>query len=143
MRPLKASSRDLLFALENRVPGTTHYLDTETGEVIPVFSYNREKILAEVQHHPNRFVRLAPQSGREGYYVMEEFTKTVSRPDLRARLEETLKHEHVFREFRAAVEADDDERRRWQQFRAEALIQHLRKRLEPLGFSLELTSGRD
>ena len=105
MRTLKASSRDLLFALENRVPGTTHYLDTETGEVIPVFSYNREKILADVQLHPNRFVRLAPQSGRDGYHVMEEFTRTVSRArKLRARLEAALKDEHVFREFRAAVD---------------------------------------
>jgi hypothetical protein len=143
MRTVKVAARDLLFALENRVPGTTHYLDTETGEVIPAFSYNREKILADVQLHPNRFVRLAPQSGRDGFRVMEEFARTVSRPEIRARLDAALKQEHVFREFRAAVDEDPDERRRWQQFRGEALIQHVRKRLASLDVSLELIHGTD
>lgn len=143
MRTVKVEIRDLLFALENRVPGTTHYLDTETGEVIPAFSYNREKILADVQLHPNRFVRLAPQSGRDGFHVMEEFTRSVSRPEVRARLEAALKGEHVFREFRAAVDEDPDERLRWQQFRSEALIQHLRRRLEALDVSMELARDGD
>ena len=84
VRVLRVSTRDLLFAMENRVPGTTHYLNTETGEVVPVFGFNRDQILAEIRQFPKRYMRLAPQAGRSGYNAMVEFARTVSRPELRA-----------------------------------------------------------
>ncbi len=138
MRVLKVSTRDLLFAMENRVPGTTHYLNTETGEVVPVFGFNRDRILSEVRQYPKRWLRLPPQSGRDGYQAMAEFCRTVSRPELRAQLEAALSGPGVFRRFRAALKAERYEHDRWQQFRGEKVAGHLRKRLEADGITIEL-----
>ena len=71
MRVIRVSTRDLLFAMENRVPGTTHYLNTETGEVVPVFGYNREQILAEIRQFPKRYVRLTLQVGQDLLWLVE------------------------------------------------------------------------
>jgi len=129
--------------MENRVPGTTHYLNTETGEVIPVFSYSRDQILAEVREYPKRYVRLPPQSGRAGYNAMVEFSRTVSRPDLRAQLEAALDGPGVYRRFRDALKSEPHEYSRWQQFRGEKVAGHLRKRLEADGITIELIPDND
>ena len=143
MRVLRVSTRDLLFAMENRVPGTTHYLNTETGEVIPVFGYNRDQILAEIKEFPKRYVRLPPQAGRTGYTAMVEFTHTVSRPGLRLELEAALDGQGVYRRFRAALKDEPRENARWQQFRGERVAGRLRKRLEAEGIALELIPDND
>ncbi len=143
VRKLKVSTRDLLFAMENRVPGTTHYLNTETGEVTPVFGYNRDQILAEVREFPKRYVRLPPQSGRSGYNAMVEFCRTVSRPELRSQLEAALDGPGVYRRFRAAIKDEPREFTRWQQFRGEKVAGHLRQRLEADGIAIELIPDND
>ena len=124
--------------MSNRAPGTNHYLDTETGDVIPVFSFNRDSILAEVKKHPDRYIRLAPQSGRRGYEVMQQFTETVSREDFRKKLEEAIGGEHAFRKFREAVHEDGEEYRRWKLFRLENMAQPLREKLKEKEIELEL-----
>ena len=143
MRVLRVSTRDLLFAMENRVPGTAHYLNTETGEVVPVFGFNRDTILAEVKQFPKRYVRLPPQAGRSGYTAMVEFTRTVSRPELRAKLETALDGPGVYRRFRAAIKNDPRQYARWQQFRGEKVAGRLRKRLEVESIALELVPDND
>lgn len=143
VRVLRVSTRDLLFAMENRVPGTTHYLNAETGEVIPVFGYNRDQILAEIMQFPKRYLRLPPQSGRSGYNAMVEFTRTVSQPALRTALEAALDGQGVYRRFRAAFKEDRREFRRWQQFQGEMVASRLRKRLEAEGIALELIPDND
>jgi hypothetical protein len=143
VRQLKVSTRDLLFAMENRVPGTAHYLNTETGEVIPVFGYNRDQILAEVREFPKRYLRLPPLSGRSGYNTMVEFSRTVSRPELRAQLEAALNGPGVYRQFRTVLKPDPREFNRWQQFRGEKVAGHLRKRLEADGIAIELIPDND
>ena len=143
MRVIRVSTRDLLFAMENRVPGTTHYLNTETGEVIPVFGFNRDTILAEVKQFPKRYLRLPPQSGRSGYNAMVEFAKTVSRPELRAELEAALDGTGVYRRFRAALKNEPREYARWQQFRGEKVAWRLRQRLEADGIAIELIADND
>lgn len=140
MRTLVVSERDLFFALTNQLPGTTHYLDLETGEVIPVFGHNREVILERVRHEPNRLLRLAPQSGRRGYETMAEFTHTVSQSGLRTRLEAALAGERPFRRFREILRDLPAEQRRWQQFRALVTTRVLREKLAALGIELEIAS---
>jgi len=137
-RVLKVSRHDLLFALENRSPGTTHYLDTETGAVIPVFGFNRQKILADVRANPDRYIRLAPQSGVEGYKAMEAFARTVSRAEARARLTAALKEQPVFRSFRAVLDTLPGELDRWLNFRAEYGMSIIRNQLSATGVALEL-----
>ena len=143
VRVLRVSTRDLLFAMENRVPGTTHYLNTETGEVIPVFGFSRDHILAEIQQFPKRYVRLAPQAGRSGYNAMVEFTHTVSRPELRAELEAALDGPGVYRRFRTVLRDEPREFKRWQQFRGEKVAWRLRQRLEADGIAIELIADND
>jgi hypothetical protein len=129
--------------MENRVPGTTQYLNTETGEVVPVFGFNRDQILAEIQQFPKRYLRLAPQAGRSGYNAMVEFARTVSRPELRAVLEATLDGPGVYRKFRTALRDEPREFRRWQQFRGEKVAGRLRKRLEAEDIAIELIPDSD
>ncbi len=138
MRTVKVLARDLLFALDNRMPDTNHYLDTETGEVIPVFSFNRDRILAQLKVESDRYVRLAPQSGRRGYEIMEQFTKTVNRAELRSRLEAALGQESAFRNFRAVLKQEPFELKRWHGFRAEMIVQTIRDRLKEKDIRLEL-----
>jgi hypothetical protein len=138
VRVLRVSTRDLLFALENRVPGTTHYLNTETGEVTPVFGFNRDKILADVRKYPKLWLRLAPQSGHAGYNAMVEFCRSVSRTELRAQLEAALNGPGAYRRFRTLLKAEPREHARWQQFRGEKVAGHLRGRLEADGITIEL-----
>ena len=139
MRQLKVSQRDLLFAIENRVAGVANYLDTETGEVMPAFSYNRDQILAGVKKSPGRYVRLAPQSGAQAFKAMEDFTRTVSRAELREQLEAALKEPHRFRTFRLILKEHEGEESRWHQFRGAMMVQALRERLKEAGIELVLT----
>jgi hypothetical protein len=129
--------------MEDRVPGTTHYLNTETGEVVPVFGFNRDQILAEIRQYPKRYMRLPPQAGRSGYNAMVEFARTVSRPELRAELEAALDGRGVYRRFRAVLKDEPREYKRWQQFRGEKVAGRLRKRLEAEGIVIELIPDSD
>lgn len=129
MRKLKVDRRDLIFALDNRVAGGANYLDTETGDVIPVFSYNREQILDAVREAPGRYLRLAPQSGGQGYRAMADFAATVSRPEFRRQLEQALAGPGRFRAFRDVVESDDAENHRWHNYRITMLIEVIRAKL--------------
>ncbi len=142
MRKLKVSEHDLLFALENRVAGVTHYLDTETGDVVPVFTYNRELILAAVKENPSRYVRLAPQSGSQAYKAMIDFTRTVNRPDLRTKLEAALTQPSRFRLFRELLAEYQEEQARWRQFRGAAMLQALCDRLRESAIELVLVRSR-
>ncbi|OYD16394.1 hypothetical protein CH330_02975 [candidate division WOR-3 bacterium JGI_Cruoil_03_51_56] len=138
MRTIKVSKRHLLFALSKRVPGTNHYLDTRTGEVIPVFSFNRNRILVQIKAEPDRYIRLAPPSSRHGYETMKRFVQTVSRPELRSRLEAALKQKKAFQSFRAVLKQEPPELKRWYNFRTEMMVQALREHLNKENIKLEL-----
>lgn len=129
-----------MFALSNRAPGTAHYLDTTTGEVIPLFVFNREKVLEMVMSEPKRYVRLAPQPGAEGFRVMQEFIKTVSRPALREELTSAISGERAFARFRRAIKAHQTEHRRWLQFQGMMTARVLCERLREHGIELRLVA---
>ncbi len=139
MRSIKVPARDIVFAMSNRMPNTNHYLDTETGDVVPVFGFNRDAILAMLKQQPDRYVRLAPQSGRRGFEVMQQFTATVSRKGFRQKLKQTLDGKHSFRRFREVLHEEPDEYRRWKLFRLENMARPLREKLKEKGIKLELT----
>jgi uncharacterized NAD(P)/FAD-binding protein YdhS len=142
VRTLRVSAKDLLFALDNRVPGTPHYVDTKTGEIVPVFGFNRDKLLAEMRNQPGRYFRIAPPSGRQGFLAMQEFVATITDPALRARLEAALKEPNIFRVFREALAENEAEGRRWHEFRLNALTESLRRRMREAGFELVADTGR-
>jgi hypothetical protein len=138
VRQLKVLERDLLFALTNQVQETAHYLDLDTGEVIPVFSFNRDEILARVRERPERYLRLVPQSAHQGREMMERFIKTVSRQDLQARLKQALAGGRIFSRFREVLAHFPQEQRRWRQFRTMYLTAPLREKLRSREIELVL-----
>lgn len=141
MRKLRVSARDLLFALRNRVPGTVHYLDTETGEVIPVFAFNRDKVLAQVRADRPRYLRLAPETSRQGYEIVKRFINLVGRKEVRRELEAAAAGEQAFRRFRERLEQWPEEKLRWQKYRAEMTADSVRRRLTESGITLVLDFG--
>jgi hypothetical protein len=140
VRKLKVLERDLLFALTNQVQETAHYLDLETGDVIPVFSFNRDKILARAKEQPERYLRLVPQSARQGREMMERFIQTVSQEDLKARLTRAIAGSRAFSQFRAVLANFPREQRRWRQFRMMYLTTGLREKLRAREIELVLVS---
>jgi hypothetical protein len=143
VRTIKVSTKDLVFALSRRAPDINHYLDTDTGEVMPVFSFNRDAILAQVKAEPDRFVRLAPLSGGQLFEAMKTFATTVSRPDLHARLEAALKEDAEAGRFRETLEAFPAEQKRWHQYRIELMVRSLRGRLLAKDIELVLLDDGD
>ncbi|MGQ9708778.1 MAG: UPF0158 family protein [bacterium] len=138
MRKLTVLERDLLFALTNQMQDIAHYLDLETGEVIPVFSFNRSEILSRVKENTGRFIRLMPQTSGQGVEMMQRFIETVRRRDLRARLIGAIKEGKVFSKFRSVLLNFPEEFRRWQRFRVMFITANLRERLRQKGVELEL-----
>ena len=143
MRTIKVSTKDLVFALSRRAQDTNHYLDTQSGEVVPVFSFNRDAILAQVKAESERYVRLAPLSGGQLFEAMKSFTTTVSRPELRARLDAALKEGAEAGSFRQVLEEVPAEHKRWQQYRIELLVRSLRGKLLERNVQLELIPDAD
>jgi hypothetical protein len=141
MRTITVSTRDLLFAIENRAPGVTHYLDKTSGDVMPVFSYNREQILAAIKKEPDRYLRLAPQSGSQGYKAMADFTRTVRNVELRRKLEAALNAKNAFHNFRAVIDTEPTEQTRWLRYRGQQLVEHVRERLR--ASDIEMTTPHD
>lgn len=143
MRKLRVSERDLLFALTNQMQETAHYLDLETGEVIPVFTYNREEILTMIRQQPARYLRLAPQSARESQEMLRGFIRTVSRADLKTQLLAALQERHVFARFRQVLARFPRELKRWHNYRMMVLTEPLRRRLRERGLELILIPDQD
>ncbi len=140
MRKLFVLERDLLFALTNQVEETAHYLDLVTGDVMPVFEFNRDEILMLVRDNPERFLRLVPQSHRQGMEMMERFIATVSQEDLRARLRTAISGGRAFRQFREVLRGYPKEWRRWESFRKMVLLAPLQEKLRERKIELVLVS---
>lgn len=143
MRKLRVSERDLLFALTNQMQETAHYLDLETGEVIPVFSFNRDEILKLIRQQPDRYLRLAPQSSRESQEMLKGFIRTISRPSLKTQLLSALQEKRVFARFRQVLAQFPKELKRWHSYRMMVLSEPLRRKLRERGVELVLIPDRD
>jgi hypothetical protein len=138
VRKIRVSARDLVFALRGLAPGTVHYLDLTTGEVIPVFAFNRERLLAAVRAEPERYLRLAPRTGRRDYEVMSRFVETVDDDRLRGRLRDAIIGDNVFARFRSELDGHPAEQARWERYRAVQTAAALGTRLRESGIELEL-----
>ncbi|MEO0009017.1 MAG: UPF0158 family protein [candidate division WOR-3 bacterium] len=143
MRKLRVSERDLLFALTNQMQETAHYLNLETGEVIPVFSFNRDEILKLIRQHPDRYLRLAPQSSRESQEMLKGFIRTISRQSLKTQLLSALQEKRVFARFREVLARFPNELKRWHSYRIMILTEPLRRKLREKGVELVLIPDRD
>ena len=141
MRKLSIDQKDLYFAFENRMPETNHYLDLETGAILPVFSFNRGKILAEIEKNPDKYVRITPIGSRGGVQIMKDYIETVPKPQIRQELKEALTKKGAFRGFRVVIEKYPDEKEHWIEFKRNATLKLIKDWLANFGFELEFATN--
>lgn len=145
LRKLKIDFEELLLALEGfgepLGEPIENYLDTETGEIIPLHDdfddaeEIRERIDADLGE---RYRSIEPLESHESFRIMENFAASLPESRLKTRLFDALARHKPFRHFRDIIHADLALRDRWFAFRDDALAQHARDWLESLGIEAEL-----
>jgi len=141
MKKLVIDQKDLYFAFENRMPETNHYLNLETGEIIPVFGFNRKKILAEMDKNPDKYVKIMPLGSRGGVQIMKDYIETVPKPLIRQELKEALSKKGAFRGFRAVIEKYPTEKEHWVEFKRNATLKQIKDWLAEFGIELEFVTN--
>ena len=140
MKKLSIDPKDLFFAFENRMPETNHYLDTETGEIIPVFSFNRQKLLEEMKKYPDKFIKIKPIGTKGSFKIMKDYVETVPKPQIRKELKETLLRKGAFRSFRGVIDKYPEERQHWIEFKRNATLNQIKAWLAGFDIEIELSS---
>lgn len=145
LRILKIDFEELLLALEGfgepLGEPIEHYLDTETGEIIPLHddfddaAELRERIDADLG---DRYRSIEPMESHESFRIMENFVASMPASRLKTRLFDSLSGHKPFRRFRDVVHSDLELRSRWFAFRDDALAQHARDWLKALGIEPKL-----
>lgn len=106
---------DLAAALEDH-SGVAWYLDTETGEVLPVPEDADDDLLPVPRQElveSDRFALIEPIESRIGWEEMRDFAAHVEDRRLRERLEAALAGKGAFGRFKAVLSAFPAERARW------------------------------
>lgn len=141
MKKLVIDQKDLYFAFENRMPETNHYLNLETGEILPVFSFNRGKILTEMDKNPDKYVKIMPLGSRGGVQIMKDYIETVPKPLIRQELKEALSKKGAFRGFRAVIDKYPTEKEHWVEFKRNATLKQIKDWLAEFGIELEFVTN--
>ena len=141
-KKLKIDFEELLLALEGfPSPDIGNYLDTETGEIIPLHddfddaAEIRERIDAGLG---GKFLAIEPLEARESFRIMEDFAASQPESPLRSRLLDALTRNKPFARFKDIVHDDREVRGPWFTFRDDALARHARDWLEVKGIAAEL-----
>lgn len=145
LRKLTIDFEELLLALEGfgEVLGEPiqNFLDTETGEIIPLHAdfddtaKLRERIEADLGE---RYRRIEPLESHESFRIMEDFAASLPESPLRSRLLDALSRNKPFRRFREVVHSDLALRAQWFAFRDDALARYASDWLEAEGIKAEL-----
>ncbi len=138
MKKLKVDQKDLFFAFENRMPETTHYLNLETGEIMPVFVFNRTRVLEEIKREPNRYIKIKPLTTKNSFQIMKDYIETVPKPKIRQELKAALTKKGAFRNFRTCIEKYPEEKEHWLEFKRNAVLNYIRTWLKEFDVELEL-----
>jgi hypothetical protein len=144
MSRLKIDLGDLFLALETSGDEIRHYIDLQTGDVIPVFENtylpgDAEYVdIDEMEDNP-RYRYIEPVSSHDAYRWMSGFAHAVLDPALRARLTTALERSHPFRSFKDALLSASDARQLWFEFHEARLREYAKDWLESAGISAELT----
>lgn len=139
---LKIDFDELLLALEGfGSEGMEYFLDTQTGEIIPLHDdfddseEIRERIDADVSE---RYRTIEQPEAHESFRIMENFAATLPESALKSRLCDALSRHKPFRRFKDIVHSDVAVRAQWFTFRDDALARYARDWLEALGIEAEL-----
>lgn len=139
-RKLKVDFQELLVALEaSDESEIEYYLDTETGEIIPLDDdfedEKRERIEADFGE---RYLHIEPLDSHESFRIMEDFAASLPESPLRSCVFEALSRNKPFRRFKDVVHSDLAVRTQWFAFHDEALARYARDWLEAKGIEVEL-----
>lgn len=138
MKKLLVDQKDLFFAFENRMPETNHYLNLVTGEIMPVFSFNRVKVLAQMKQEPDKYLRIRPLTTKMSFEIMKDYITTVPVPKIRKELAEALQKKGAFRNFRAVIDKYPEEKQHWNEFKRNKIMEYITNWLTGYGIELEL-----
>jgi len=139
LRKLKVVEYELTDALENAQMfdgETVHaYLDSETGEILRLFSQwdDYQEVCDRIDEEPARYHEIEPLISRKSFQIMEDFAESLPATSWKSRLIDALSRNKPFRRFQDAVHADLKLRDRWFAFQREALKEHARNWLKSLG----------
>jgi hypothetical protein len=139
---LKIDLEELLLALEGFLSEEIeHYLDTETGEVIPLHEDFDDA--AEIRERIDlgfgeRYRRIEPLESHESFRIMEDFAASLPASPTKLRLFDALSRSKPFRHFKDVVHSDLALRDQWFAFRDDAYAQYAQEWLEGLGIEATL-----
>ena len=142
MSSLRIDADELGIALESHDPEITHYLNLQTGEIVPVFDTfepgDEEYVDAEEMAESPHFLRIEPISSREGWRWMRDFTDQVSGSGLRERLDSALQRRRPFRHFKDVLLDAPEVRAAWFRYHEARLLEAARAWLREAGIEAEL-----
>ncbi|MEW6304951.1 MAG: UPF0158 family protein [Verrucomicrobiota bacterium] len=118
-----------------------HYLDTETGEIIPLHDDFDDiaEIRGRIDADPGeRYRFIEPLESHESFRIMEDFAASLPESPVKARLFDSLSRNKPFRRFKDIVHSDLALRDQWFVFRDDALARYARGWLESIGIEADL-----
>ena len=139
---VRVDFEELRFAMEDASYEHHYFLDTETGEVIPVSEYDddeesRQRLEAIDEAEPGRYLQVPRAESSDSYEDMQEFIDTVSDKPLQQLLEVAIHGKGAFRRFKDVLARDPAEQQRWFAFRMERLNTRVREWLADEGVRSE------
>jgi Uncharacterised protein family (UPF0158) len=103
-------------AFESHAPDVRTYLDRRNGELITLASGD-ETTQKRVRDEKDQHAEVEPVPSREQYRMMERFIDTVTHPQLKERLKDSIVGKGAFRRFKDVLGRFPEERKRWFAFR--------------------------
>lgn len=138
MKKLSIDQKDLFFAFENRMPETSHYINLESGEIIPVFAFNRKKVLEQLKKEPDKYVKIKPITTKESFQIMKDYIETVPVPKIRQELQAALLKKGAFRSFRTVINKYPEEKEHFSKFKLNATLNRIKDWLAKFNIELEI-----
>lgn len=123
MRELHIDWAALHSAFQMNMPEVRCFLSKEDGRVLKVAPSDPQ--LADVRRQAERFVPIEAVPSRIQYQWLDEFIAGVEDTAVRARMEAAINGKGAFRRFKDILLTLPEERRRWFEFRDQAMRQRL------------------
>lgn len=142
MSHLKIDAEDLIMALEDHSYEVAHFLDLNTGEVLPVFMEmdfdENDEVKEQIDADPFRYRRIEPLPSSMAFNVMADFVETL--PDSKAsrHLANALQKRRPFRNFKDALLYYPELREEWFRFHDQQFMQLADEWLKDEGIEAEL-----
>ena len=109
---------ELIFAMQDHSYFLNHYLDTKTGDIIPLSEdsdcieeeEDRDKIESD---ESNRFIYIEPIGSSESYRIMEDFIYQISNNEIKMKLSQAINRSKPFRRFKDQLSEYPDIEEKW------------------------------